>query len=425
MHFEGGILASHDGIGASDLDGTTRERTSGETAMTGRRGDRRGGGGALIGGAWIVAANMLATQAALQPAPAAGATVVVAAVDSSPEAKAAAQFVGDGQGDQEQINAAVRALPAAGGTVQLMAGVYDIRRVEGTLGGVVIDRSHVTLAGQGDATQLRLAADQNVNVVRIIGSDVGHVTICDLCVDANREENREGQGDPNVSHGRFEFCGIKAFRQPPGGPTAAKDTHDITVRNCTVKNSHRLGIMLEGPRMRVLDNFLGNAGSDSVEILTGPGVIRGNVAEITGQTHVAIGSDRADPIIMSDNVVRVARGGKLDIAFRSWAGSKRHVVADNIVVVEPGGACDLAMDIRGTETTIHGNNIYAAEGTTPPKLRIAAGNAVVSANVLENASIEVDDATDAQLPILIFGNLMHRAELVVRRGNVAPAAPHP
>ena len=37
---------------------------------------------------------------------------------------------------------------------------------------------------------------------------------------------------------------------------------------------------------------LGNAGSDSVEILTGPGQIIGNDVEVTGQTHVAIGSDR-------------------------------------------------------------------------------------------------------------------------------------
>ena len=51
---------------------------------------------------------------------------------------------------------------------------------------------------------------------------------------------------------------------------AAEDTHDITIRNCIVRNSYRPGILLEGPNMRVLDNLLGNAGSDSVEILTGP-----------------------------------------------------------------------------------------------------------------------------------------------------------
>lgn len=346
------------------------------------------------------------------------ATMIVAAKDSSARAKAAAHFVADGEGDQEQINAAIRALPPVGGTVQLMEGTYDIRRVEGTLGGVLIERSYVTLAGQGAATQLVLASNQNVNVIRIIGSGVGHITIRDLCVDANRDQNSAGKGDPKIGHDRFEFCGIKAFRQAPRGPSVRDDTHNITIRNCIVKNAHRLGIMLEGPNMRVLDNVLGNAGSDAVEILTGPGIIRGNYVEITGQTHVAIGSDRANSIIMSDNIVRVKKGGQLDIGYRSWAGSKRHVIANNVLTVEEGGQCGLAMDVRGTETTITGNNLQALSSTNATRLRITAGNAVVTANVLENVVIEVDDQTGDDKPILIHGNVLQSSQVVRRKGNV-------
>jgi hypothetical protein len=261
-----------------------------------------------------------------------------------------------------------------------------------------------------------------VNVIRIIGSGVGHITIRDLCVDANREQNREGTGEPNIAHDRFEFCGIKAFRQAPRGPTAAEDTHDITIRNCIVKDAHRLGIMLEGPNMRVLDSVLGNAGSDSVEILTGPGLIRGNIVEITGQTHVAIGTDRANSVIMADNIVRVKKGGKLDIGFRSWAGSKRHVIANNVLTVEDGGSCELAMDIRGTETTITGNNIHSFDATMPTRLRLTAGSAVVSANVLENAVIEVDDQTGANQPIVIQANVLRNSRVLHRKGNVIRSA---
>jgi len=268
-----------------------------------------------------------------------------------------------------------------------------------------------------------LASNQNVNVIRIVGSGVGHVTIRDLCVDANREQNSIGQGDPNISHDRFEFCGIKAFRQAPRGPSAAEDTHDITIRNCVVKNAHRLGIMLEGPNMRVLDNVLGNAGSDSVEILTGPGLIRGNLVEISGRTHVAIGSDRANSIIMADNIVRVMKGGQLDIGFRSWAGSKRHVIADNILTLEEGGQCGLAIDVRGTETTITGNNLQALSSTNTTRIRLSAGNAVVTGNVLENVVIEVNDQTGADNPILIHGNVLQNSRVVRRKGNVIES-PH-
>jgi hypothetical protein len=379
----------------------------------------------LVGRSWngvlplaLALIQFVAAGADLAAPSSPGATILVAARDSSAQSKAAARFVAHDKGDQEAINAAIRALPAAGGTVQLAEGTFDIRRVAGTLGGVIIDRSHVTLAGQGAATRLVLAANQNVNVIRIIGSGVGHLTIRDLFVDANRDQNTEGKGDPNISHDRFEFCGIKAFRQAPRGPGAAEDTHDITIRNCIVRDAHRLGIMLEGPNMRVLDNVLGNAGSDSVEILTGPGLIRGNLVEITGQTHVAIGTDRANSVIMADNVVRVKKGGKLDIGFRSWAGSKRHVIANNVLTIEEGGSCNLALDVRGTETTITGNNIHSFDPAKPMRLRLAAGNAVVSANVLESAVIEVDDQTGANQPILIQANVLQNSPIVHRKGNV-------
>ena len=91
------------------------------------------------------------------------ATLVVAAHDAAPRSKGSADVVCDGEADQEEINAAIRALPDAGGTLLLSEGTFDIRKVEGTLGGVLIDRNDVVLAGQGTSTKLLLAADQNTN----------------------------------------------------------------------------------------------------------------------------------------------------------------------------------------------------------------------------------------------------------------------
>lgn len=364
-------------------------------------------------GLTLAAVSFAAAQAPPSPA-----TIVVAAADSSERSKAAADFVADGEGDQEQINAAIRALPPAGGLVQLLEGTFDIRRIDGALGGVLIERSHVTLAGQGSATRLVQAAGQNTNVIRIIGNGVGHITIRDLFIDANRAENDQLMGDPNVSHARFEVCGIKAFRRAPGGPEVPDACHDITVRNCIVKNAQRLNIMLEGPNMRVLDNVLGNAGSDSVELLTGPGQIRGNYVEITGQTHVAIGSDRGNSIIMSDNVVHVREGGDLDIGFRSWSDSRRHVISSNIVTVDPGGLCTLAMDVRGDGAAVTGNSIHSPQAGERIRLKIAGGNSVVSGNLLENAILEINDETGRGLPIRLTGNLLHDSSVEVLNGQV-------
>ena len=369
----------------------------------------------------IVLASLTQSLAAEKAAPA-PAILVVATKDSSERSRSTADFVGDGAGDQEEINAAIQALPKVGGKVLLMEGTYDIRKVAGQLGGVVLDRSRVVLAGQGPATRLILAPDQNVNVIRIIGSGVGHITIEDLCVDANREQNSKGQGDPNVSHDRFEFCGIKAFYTRPGGPSGQRN-HHIAIQNTQVRNAHRLGIMLEGENMRVLNNILGNAGSDAVEILTGPGEIRGNYVEITGQTHVAIGSDRGDSIIMSDNIVHVKKGGRLDIGFRSWAASRRHVISGNILTVDPEGSCAVAVDVRGTGAVVSGNAFHSSNTKPRMRLLISGGNTVITGNLLENLVIEVNDQTGEKKPILIRDNLLENSSLDHKQGNLIPTEP--
>jgi hypothetical protein len=345
------------------------------------------------------------------------ATIFVATHDSSARAKKSADFVGDGQGDQQEINEAIRALPPVGGSVLLSAGTYDIRKIEGTLGGVLIERSHVLLVGQGAGTKLILAANQNTNVIRIIGSGVGHITIRDLYVDANRRQNSAGRGDPKIAHDRFEYCGIKAFYTHPGGPRGSRN-HNITIENCHVYDAHRLGIMLEGANMRVVNNVLGNAGSDSVEILTGPGEIRGNIVEITGQTHVAIGSDRGDSIIMADNIVRVKAGGKLDIGFRSWAQSRRHVISNNVLTVDPEGECSQAMDVRGTGAVVTGNSIHSSHSDRRMRLSVTGGNTVLTGNLLENLVVEINDTTDEGKPILVGANLLDNAAIDHKRGRL-------
>jgi hypothetical protein len=345
------------------------------------------------------------------------ATVLVATHDSSPAAKQSANFVADGLADQEEINAAIASLPAVGGTVLLAEGTYDIRRSPGALGGVMISRSNVVLAGSGPATVLKLAADQNTNVVRIMGDGIHHVVIRDLQVDANRAENSAGQGDPNIAHDRFEFCGIKAYSRDPRGP-AAKDLQHIIVRNCEVRNAHRLGIMLEGSNLQVLNNVLGNAGSDSVELLTGPGIISGNFVEITEQTHVAIGTDRANGVHMVNNIVHVKDGGKLDIGFRTWADSQSHVIQGNTLIVDPQGTCTLAMDLRGQMQSVQANSLRSLNNNQPTSLRIGGGNTLLSGNLLSNVDIEVDDQYAGSLPILFTGNILTDAVIRHRRGRL-------
>ena len=367
---------------------------------------------------WFTYIALVLSFATYFPSQIQGRTMIVATQSSSEKSKAAADFVGDGVGDQEEIYAAIHALPASGGTVTLMEGTYDIRKVEGKLGGVIIDRSNVTLIGQGAATRLILAPDQNTNVIRIIGNGVGNIVIRDLWVDQNRDQNPyNGAEFVNISHGRFEYNGIKAFCAEPGG-SCPEPTHNITIENCTVLNAQRLGIMLDGPNMRVVNNHLGNAHSDAVELLEGPGFVMGNFVEITGRTHVAVGSDRGNSIIMANNVVHVREGGDLDIAFRSWADSERHVISNNIVMVDQGGKLGLAMDVRGFDTSITGNVIRGQGEADRLPLWLTGAGIAVTGNHFQNVELIVNDQTDTNRPILIQGNVMENSRVSHEVGNL-------
>ncbi len=344
--------------------------------------------------------------------------MVVATKNSSEKSKRIADYVGDGVGDQEEIYKAIHALPEVGGTVTLMEGTYDIRKVEGTYGGLIIDRSDVTLIGQGSATRLILAPEQNTNVIRIIGNGVGNITIRDMWVDQNRDQNPyDGAKFVNISHGRFEYCGIKGFCAEPG-KSCPEPVHDITIENCRVMNSKRLGIMLDGVNFRVINNRLGNANSDAVELLGGPGFVTGNIVEITGRTHVAVGSDRGSSIIMANNVVHVTPEGDLDIAFRSWADSERHVIADNVVIVDPGGTLNYAMDVRGFDTTVTGNVVRGNNAEKLLPLWLTGAGMVVTGNQFQNVEIIVNDKTGTNRPIMIRDNVLENSKVTHEKGNL-------
>jgi len=152
-----------------------------------------------------------------------------------------------------------------------------------------------------------------------------------------------------------------------------------------------------------------------VEILTGPGIIRGNTIDIRGRTHVAIGTDRANNVVISQNIVRVHSGGNLDIAYRTWAGSVRHAITGNVLEVNAGGNCSMAMDLRGTRTSVTGNVLI---GTDETSIKISGGHTNLTGNVIENMLVIVDAPNDADEPIVFHSNNWVDSSVKVVSGTV-------
>lgn len=114
------------------------------------------------------------------------ATKIVAAVNASAQMLAAADYVCDGVADEVQINAALAALPASGGTVQLSEGTFTLAAGVTFAAGV-----RRALRGMGMEATTLVAVNAggvpiNTWLVRIDGD---YDEVSDLTVDGNRANN--------------------------------------------------------------------------------------------------------------------------------------------------------------------------------------------------------------------------------------------
>jgi hypothetical protein len=121
---------------------------------------------------------------------------------------------------------------------------------------------------------------------------------------------------------------------------------------------------------------------------------------------------------MANNIVHVRKGGDLDIAFRSWANSERHVISNNVATVDPGGKLGLAMDVRGFDTSLTGNVIRGLEKGDRLPLWITGSGATITGNHFKNVNIIVNDETGMDRPIYLGGNVLENAVVTHEKGNI-------
>jgi parallel beta helix pectate lyase-like protein len=154
------------------------------------------------------------------------------------------------------IQAAIDALPAAGGQVVVQAGTFTCSRM------LVINRDNVDLRGQGAATLLRLADGANAPVL-VIGDTVPvpaatrrNIHVSDLVIDGNRAaQSLECRGGPCSAQNPLRNNGITprrvsdvviervtVFRARSGGLVTELGVRRITVRDFTAYDNHFDGL---------------------------------------------------------------------------------------------------------------------------------------------------------------------------------------
>jgi len=147
------------------------------------------------------------------------ATIVVAASDAKD--KVNADYVCDGVADEAEIEAAIAALPAGGGVVQLSEGTFYISTPIDVL------RSNVMIRGMGAGlTRLFLVNGANCNVI-VVGNgavSLSNVHVRDLTVDGN------GENQTGASTGVYFYGG------------SGCNLYDCSVVNVYVKNMYSDGV---------------------------------------------------------------------------------------------------------------------------------------------------------------------------------------
>ncbi len=173
-----------------------------------------------------------------------GATYYVASSTAPANEKAKANWVADGIADDVQIQAAIDALPAAGGVVSLSTGYFNITN---TITLPATPKA-VELAGQGIATVIYVSNGSDCNAV-VISENASKCVIRDLRLIGNKANNASGNGIIVYGYSwmpRLENLIIEDFKQDNlvFTSTSATYTYDAVIRNIDSRLAGAVGVSL-------------------------------------------------------------------------------------------------------------------------------------------------------------------------------------
>lgn len=229
-----------------------------------------------------------------------GATLIIAATNSSNAAKAVANYVCDGTSDQTEINAALSALPASGGCVLLAEGTFTIDAQIATA------KASSMLSGMGLGTTIFAANSAGSNVPLV---SIGHAKsgVVNLTIDGNKANNagrtameliRLASSDGFVSNvyginsagANMRVTGStgniisdsRSIAAQTIGINVGATGHTI-VQGCVVTGNGSVGLYTSGTRTNIVGGHYSSNGTFGINA-------DGGTAHVVGATIVSNGS---------------------------------------------------------------------------------------------------------------------------------------
>ena len=263
-------------------------------------------------------------------------------------------YLCDGTADQEEINAAINALPSTGGEVILLDGTYNISAK------IDVSKSNVTLRGSGQATKLVRAFDGD-EILYLAG---GYCTIEDINIDG-----KSGTYTSTDNRGIYFLTGnnlLKGLivRNNAGYGICAAANYNKVI-GCTVSAS-RTGIRVDGDNCIVSGNIVHENTQYGIDVNGNHNVVDGNVSRLNASANFYMYSSTYNTVCNND--FSVVSGESVTPKAINLTGTLN---ANNIVVNNNVG--DGAISVAGGTNNIVGSPVTREEW---------------QASILVNASVE-------------------------------------
>ena len=266
-----------------------------------------------------------------------GATLFVAAQDSSVRGRAGADFVCDGEDDQVEIQQAINEIPENGGSVVLLEGEFVITDT-------INIGSNVTLKGQGKSTIIkgREAGSGNYEMISPSGENIeisdmrlngnkSNLSTVTRCISSLNLENSlirniiaEDSIERNISVGGEETKVLDCVSRN-GGNIGIDAYGNIggEVRGCVIRDNDGIGIRMGG-KTDIDSNFISGNGNNGIyiefadESTIENNELLGNRSDYDnsgGQIYLSRTSD----CFIHDNYVRLGDGGARVVIERGFS----------------------------------------------------------------------------------------------------------
>jgi parallel beta-helix repeat protein len=298
--------------------------------------------------------------------------VLVAANDSSPAAKAAADFVATGTGDQATINSALTAATTTTGSnlggrkVYLFAGTY-------TVNGTISVPNNTTLSGAGYGTLIIMANSVNTSTDIIANSDTATgtgVVIQDLRVDGN------SAGQSTGLHTGVQFQGI-------GGGSGSTARQGGKIVNVWANNCGFAGIYLNNaPNNTLTNNAVFNS---QFGILISSNSNYNTITNNLAQGNTSYGIDVITNSAYNTITGNTAQGNTIDgIAIN---GGTNNAITGNTVA--GNSSHGIALYSTSNSNTVSGNKIYDNGGASQNSgiyINSADSNTVTGNNITDSSA---------------------------------------